>query len=162
MALTNYDIAQKIFEALRDSRDILNICQELFDTPHLVCLGLSGEEGPHPDECPVFEVISWNKERGEAPDNWPFAFSVNIFLRDNQKDYDIMATGVRTIVNRGSQSLEEVMDLAETVISKALAVLDFPDLSYDYDAISFFPLFAGALNMTASHPKLGGGYEPTL
>jgi hypothetical protein len=54
------------------------------------------------------------------------------------------------------------MDLAETAIRAALTDLDFDDLSFDYDAITFFPLFAGALNMTVSFPKLIGSFEPTL
>lgn len=162
MSLTNNAIAEKIFEALRDSVDILEACEDLFDTPHLVCLGLSGEDGPPPEECPVFEVIAWNKERGLAPNNWPFNFSINIFLRDDEKTRDITTAGVKTIINRGAESLETLMDLAETAICTALAALDFDDLSFDYDAISFFPLFAGALNLTVSYPKLVGGFTPTL
>jgi hypothetical protein len=160
--LTNDAIATAIFEALRDDVALLEECQGRFDMPHLVCLGLSGEDGPAPDECPVFEVIAWNKERGIAPESRPFVCSVNIFLRDESREYDTTDTGVRTIVNRGPQSLEVLMDLAETAIRTALADLDFDDLSFDYDAITFYPLFAGALNMTVSFPKLIGGFEPTL
>jgi hypothetical protein len=162
MPLTNDSIAQKIFEALRDDAAILAECQERFGNPHLVCLGLSGEDGPAPEACPVFEVIAWNKERGNAPDNWPLAFSVNIFLRDETREYETTTSGVRTIVNQGPQSLETLMDLAEAAIRAALADLDFDDLSFDYDAITFYPLFAGALNMTISYPKLIGGVTPTL
>jgi len=162
MPLTNDAIAQKIFEALRDDAAILAKCQDLFCMPHLVALGLSGEDGPSPEICPVFEVIAWNKERGNAPDNWPFAFSVNIFLRDETREYETMTSGVRTIVNQGPQSLEALMDLAEAAIRTGLVALDFEDLSFDYDVITFYPLFAGALNMIVSHPKLVGGYEPTL
>jgi hypothetical protein len=162
MPLSNNDIAQKIFEAIRDDAVLLARCEYLFSRPQLVCLGLSGEDGPAPDDCPVFEVIAWNKERGISPDNWPFAFSVNIYLRDETREYDITTSGVRTLVNRGAQSLEAMMDLAETAIRAALADLDFDDLSFDYDAITFFPLFAGALNMNISYPKLIGGFTPTL
>jgi hypothetical protein len=160
--LTTTAIATTIFEALRDDAALLEECQDRFDTPHLVCLGLSGEDGPAPEECPVFEVIAWNKERGIAPDNWPFAFSVNVFLRDESREYDTTVSGVRTIVNQGPESLEVIMDLAETAIRAALAGLDFDDLAFDYDAISFFPLFAGALNINVSYPKLIGGFTPTL
>jgi hypothetical protein len=163
MGLTSQTISQKIFEALRDSAEILAACKELFDLPQLVCLGLSGEDAPPPEDCPVFEVISWNKERGDAPDNWPLALSVNIFIQDAGRTRETMSSGVRSIVNRGPQSLETLMDLAEAAIRAALAELDFDDLSFDYDAITFFPLFAGALNMTVSFPKLGGGgFTPTL
>jgi hypothetical protein len=162
MSLSNAAIAQKIFAALRDDKPIFDRCQYLFSNPQLVCLGLSGADGPAPDECPVFEVIAWNKERGNAPDNWPFVFSVNIFIQDEVREYDTTTRGVRTIVNRGSQSLEDLLDLAETAIRAALAELDFEDLSFDYDAITFFPLFAGALNVTVSYPKLIGGFTPTF
>ena len=162
MALTNDEIAQAIFEALRDDEDILEKCDDLFGVTHLVCLGLSGEDGPMPEDCPVFEVISWGKERGEAPDTWPFAISVNVFLRDETRDYETTTSGVRTIVNQGPQSLEALMDLAETAVRGALADLDFTDLSFDYDAITYYPLFAGALNMTVAFPKLVGGFTPTL
>jgi hypothetical protein len=135
---------------------------DLFDQPHLVCLGLSGEDSPAPEQCPVFEVISWNKERGVAPDNLPFAFSVNVFLRDDSREYDATESGVRTIVNQGAASLEAIMDLAYAAILAALTDLDFDDVSFDYDAVTFYPLFAGALNVTASFPKLIGGFEPTL
>ena len=162
MALNNNDIAEEIFEALRDSADLLKACDDLFGTTYTVCLGLSGEDGPPPDECPVFEVISWNKERGMAPDNWPFAVSVNVYIRDDTRTYETTTDGVKTIVNQGPESLETLMDLAEAAIRSALPSLDIPDLSVDYDSITFFPLFAGALNMTFSFPKLLGGYEPTL
>jgi len=162
MALTNAQIAQKIFEALRDSAEILAECEDLFDTPHTVCLGLSGEDGPEPEQCPVFEVISWNKERGMAPENWPWAFSVNLFLRDEERTEATTGSGVQTIINRGPESLEALMDLAETAITAALGDLDFDDLSFAYDAVTYWPLFAGALNITVSFPKLGGGYQPTL
>lgn len=162
MPLTNAAIAAAIFEAIRDDTGIFEACDSRFGKPHLVCLGLSGEDGPAPEECPVFEVIAWNKERGSAPDNWPFAFSVNVFLQDATRDYDTTTSGVRTIVNQGPQSLEALMDLAETAIRAALTDLDVEDLSFDYDAITFFPLFAGALNMNVSYPKLIGGFTPTL
>jgi hypothetical protein len=162
MSLTNDAIATAIFEAIRDSDAILAMCEGLFSTPHLVCLGLSGEDAPGPEACPVFEVIVWNKERGIAPDSWPFAFSVNVFIRDETREYDTTTSGVRTIVNRGAQSLEALMDLAETVIRAALVDLDFMDLSFDYDAVTFYPLFAGALNMNISYPKLIGGFTPSL
>jgi len=162
MSLTNNTIATEIFEAIRDDAGILELCSDLFEKEHTVCLGLSGEDGPSPDDCPVFEVIAWNKERGNAPENWPFAFSVNIFLRDETKTFDTTDTGVRTIVNQGGESLEALMDLAEIAIRTALANLDFEDLSFDYDAITFYPLFAGALNMTVAYPKLIGGFTPTL
>lgn len=162
MSLTNNAIATAIFEALRDSADILDECRNRFDIPHLVCRSLSGEAGPAPEDCPVLEVIAWNKERGNGPDNWLFAFSVNIYLRDSEREYDTTTTGVRTIVNRGEESLEVIMDLAETAIRAVLAELDFEDLSFDYDAITFYPLFAGALNINVSSPKLIGGYTPTL
>jgi hypothetical protein len=162
MPLTNDAIAQKMFEALRDSGAILDKCQELFGKPHMVCLGLSGEDAPPPEECPVFEVIAWNKERGEAPDNWPWAFSINVFLADEQKERDITTTGVKTLINLGPQSLETIMDLAEAAVTAALTNLDFEDLSFIYDPILFFPIFAGVLNLNISFPKLGGGYQPTL
>lgn len=163
MPITNDAIAQIMFEALRDSAAILAASNARFDKPHMVCLGLSGEDGPPPEECPVFEVIAWNKEQGEALDNFPFAFSINIFIQDEEVTRDITATGVKTIINRGPESLEALMDLAKTAITAALSELDFDDLSFDYDAITFFPLFAGALNVNFSFPKLGGGgFEPTL
>ncbi len=162
MALTSDAIATEIFEALRDSEALLAACQELFDKPQTVCLGLSGEDSPPEEDCPVFEVIAWNKERGQSPDAWPWAFSVNVFLADATKEREITASGVKTIVNRGPQSLEAIMNLAETAILAALADLDFDDISFDYDALTFFPLFAGALNLTISFPKLIGGFEPTL
>jgi hypothetical protein len=160
--LTNDAIATAIFKALRDDAALLKECQDRFGLPHLVCLVLSGEDGPAPEECPVFEVIAWNKERGNGPDNWLFAFSVNVFLRDESREYDTTESGVRTIVNQGQQSLEVLMDLAETAIRTALADLDFDDLSFDYDAITFYPLFAGALNINVSYQKLIGGFTPTL
>jgi hypothetical protein len=162
MPLTSNAIATGIFEALRDDAAILAECLDRFGVPHLVCLGLSGEDGPAPDECPVFEVIPWNKERGLNPDNIPFICSVNVFIRDAAREYETTSDGVRTIVNQGPESLEVLMDLAETAIRAALTDLDFDDLSFDYDAITFFPLFAGALNMTVSFPKLIGSFEPTL
>lgn len=160
--LTNDTIATAMFEALRDDAAILAECQSRFSTPHLVCLGLSGGGDPDPEDCPIFEVITWNKERGLAPETWPFVFSVNIFLHDLSREYETTTSGVRTIVNQGPQSLEVLMDLAEAAIRAAMTDLDFDDLSFDYDEITYFPLFAGVLNMTVSFPKLIGGFQPTL
>jgi hypothetical protein len=162
MALTNAAVAEKIFEALRDSDDLLDKCQELYGKAHLVCLGLSGEDGPQPEECPVFEVIAWNKERGENQENWPLAFSVNIFLYDDNREFSTTTSGVRTLVNQGAGALETIMDLAQAAITAISAELTFDDLSFDYDAVIFFPLFAGALQVNISFPKLIGGFEPTL
>lgn len=163
MALNNHVIAQKVFEALRDSAALADKCDDLFSQWPVIYLGISGEGGPPPEDCPVLEVTSWNKEQGDAPDSWPFNLSVNIFLRDETRQYATTAKGVKTVVNRGSQSLEEVMDLAAAAIRAALVELDLDDFSFDYDEVSFFPLFAGALNLTVSFPKLGGGgFTPTL
>jgi hypothetical protein len=163
MSLTISKITTLVFEAIRDNADILVTSEYLFSRPHLVCQGLSGEDGPAPEECPVFEVIAWNRERGDTgADNWPFSFSVNIFLHDESREYETTTSGVRTVVNRGPESLETLMNFAETAIRAALVEMDVDELSFDYDAITFFPLFAGALNITVSIPKLIGGYEPTL
>jgi hypothetical protein len=160
--LTSDAISQKIFEALRDSDAILDLCQDLFSKPHTVCLGLSGADGPPPEECPVFEVIAWTKERGEGQDNWPFLFSVNLYLEDNEITREITMTGVKTLSYRGTQSLEILLDLARTAVAGISNDLFFDDMSFLYDPVEYFPLFAGALTVNLSFPKLIGGFEPTL
>ncbi|MHB8071556.1 MAG: hypothetical protein ACYDHF_06355 [Candidatus Cryosericum sp.] len=163
MALLASAIANKIFEILRDSAEILAACQDLFGRAHKVCLGVTGPEGPPPEDCPVFEVISWTKSRGEGEDKKSFVISLNLYLEDTTVTAaEDEETGVRTLVYRGGASLETLMDLALTAALEALPDLDHEGLLQVYDAVEYFPLFAGILTWNISYPSLGGGYEPTL
>lgn len=162
MALTNDAIAQKIFVALRDSAAILAASQSLYSKAHTVCLGLSGVEAPPPEDCPQFEVISWAKERGEAQNNVPLMFSIILSLEDSVITRATTLSGVKTIVYRGPQSLEILLDLVKAALVGISGDLFFDDLSYLYDPVEYFPLFTGILTVNLSFPKLIGGFEPTL
>jgi hypothetical protein len=58
--------------------------------------------------------------------------------------------------------LEILLDLARTAVAGISNDLFFDDMSFLYDPVEYFPLFAGALTVNLSFPKLIGGFEPTL
>jgi len=160
--LTNRAIARKIFETLRDSAAIRAKAEELYGKPHSVYLGFSGSKAPAPENYPAFEIVSWNKERGQNRDSYSFTFSLLLSLEDALLEDGITTAGIYTEVHQGPEAAEELLDMALTAIRGMGADLDFDDLSFDYDPIEYFPLFVGVLTLTITFPALIGGFEPTL
>jgi hypothetical protein len=155
-------ISQKILEALRDSPEILAGCEDLFDKAHSVFLGFTGEQAPHKQHFPCFQIYPAVKVDGEAQDNLSFTVGLEVSLEDTHKVEATTAAGVYTAVYRGSQSLEELMDLAVAAIREISPQLFIDEEQSLYDPLEFYPLFVGVFTLTINVPKTAGGFDPQL
>jgi hypothetical protein len=160
--LTNKDIARKIFETLRDSEALRTKCEELFNKAHSVYLGFSGSQAPPPERRPALEIISWNQERGETQDKVTFVFSVLLSLDDEVLEDEVTCPGVFTQVHQGPEAAEDILLLVLQAIRGMSADLDYDEMSLEFDAVEYFPIFTAVLTLTIAFPVLAGGYEPTL
>jgi hypothetical protein len=162
MALTAAAIAQKIFEALRDSADILSKCDDLYDRAHSVFRDFSGPDLPSQEYCPLFLVTAENRSEGEGQEDKSFGVSVLLAVVDNTVTEATTPGGVYTAVYGGTAALETLLDLALAAIEAALPDLP-PQLGeFLFDPITFYPVLAGEISLTFAYPELAGGYEPTL
>jgi len=160
--LTCNSIGQAIKVALRDSAAILAECDTLFDRPHAVFFGASGQEAAGPEYFPVFTVVPWGKERGEDEDRRLFTFSLVLELEDATITDATTGDGVLTREFRGAATLETLLDLALTEILNISPDLFLEGLSFSFNPVEFFPVMVGEISLVISFPALIGGFEPTL
>ena len=162
MSLTATAIAQKVLEALRDSADILDECQDRFGKAHSVFSGFTGEEAPGSEYQPYFQIYPAIRTEGEEEDKFSFTLSLELGLQDSTLTEATSADGVYTAIYRGPESLEVLLNLARDAIRGISAELEIDQEQSLYDPLEFYPLFVGILTLTITFPKLIGGYEPTL
>jgi len=162
MALTVKQIGAKIVQVLRDSTGIFNKCNELYYRPHTVSYGSTGSKTPGVDEMPSFAVVPSGKERGEDDTDRVFRFSIVVTLEDETVTESTTENGVVVKTYRGSDTLEELLDLAHTAIRAMSNEMYYNDLGFEFEPIEYYPLFVGQMLMQISYPVLIGQYEPTL
>ncbi len=162
MALTCYDLADKICDAIAESEAIVNKCTALFSKTPKVFRGWSGRTSSQPDAEPIFAVFPLEKEVGEDKSEHNFQMVVQLTVTDESCESETNALGVVVTKYRGPKSLEELLDLAMTEIRALSTELYFNAKRYEYQPIEYFPIFYGELTLTVSYPILIGGYEPTL
>jgi hypothetical protein len=162
VSLTVKGLAAAMTEALRDDASILAYCQDLYGKAHAVFQGAMGVKAPQEGDFPVFTVIGHAKERGEDELNRIFTFTVDLELEDQVSTEATAANGVKTVVYRGAQTLEELLDLAMEAIRGISTEIFFDDKGFDFEPIEYFPVFVGTLTLTVTVPVLIGGFEPTI
>jgi hypothetical protein len=160
--LTLNSIGQAIKVALRDSAAILAECDTLFERPHVVFYGASGQETGGPEYFPLFTVVPWGKERGEDEDRRLFTFSLFLELEDTTITDATTGDQVLTREYRGVGSLEDLLDLALAEILNISPDLFLEGVSFSFNPIEFFPVMVGEISLTISFPVLIGGFEPTV
>jgi hypothetical protein len=162
MAVTVKNLGAAIVVALRDSTTIQSKCQEYFYKAHTVMYGSTGDKSPSVDEMPAFAVIPWGKDRGEDDRDRVFRFTIVLTMEDETVTSATSERGVDTKIYRGTDILEELLDLAHTAIRSMNTELFYNDLGWEFEPIEYFPLFVGQVIIEISYPVLIGQYEPSV
>ncbi len=161
--LTLKTLAQKIFVSIRDSSAILTYCTTNFSgVKHAVYYGAREDQSPPDSDYPMFNVIPLGKGRGEFEEMRSYSVRVEVAIKDSSKTTATTAGGVDTVLYNGAEKVEALLDLAMTAIEAIDSELLFPGKNFEINAVEFFPIITGTLNLEINIPSVFGNYEPTI
>lgn len=162
--LTIKTLAQKIFTSIRDSSAISSYCTTNFSgAKHSVYYGAREAKSPPDTEYPTFDIIPLGKDRGDADEMRHYTVRVEVAIKDSSKtEATTDPGGIDTVLYNGAEKVEALLDLAMTVIEAIDSELFFPGKVFEINAVEFFPVITGSLNLEITIPVVFGNYEPTI